>query len=95
MAAGFRSPFFRWVGGLSAGGGVGPLPPIPPVLCTCPEYKHDPTTGCLFVPDGTLSNQFELGVSLSNQFKSSESIANQFKSDQTLTNQWGRGGCNG
>jgi len=87
MAAGYSSYAFRWFAGYSASGGA--------TLCTCPEYKHDPTTGCLFVPDGTLSNQMKSGVSLSNQFKSSESISNQFKSDQTLTNQWGRGGCNG
>lgn len=87
MAAGFRSYAFRWFTGYAT--------PASATLCTCPEYKHDPTTGCLFVPDGTLSNQFESSVSLSNQFKSGESIANQFKSDQTLTNQWGRGGCNG
>jgi hypothetical protein len=95
MAAGFRSPFFRWVGGLSAGGGVGPLPPIPPVLCTCPEYKHDPTTGCTFTFDGTLSNGFKLDGSLSNQFKLNETLSNQFSGEQTLSNQWGRRNCNG
>ena len=87
MPIGFRSPFFIWVGGISSGSAA--------PLCTCPEYKHDPTTGCLFVPDGTLSNQFKLDASLSNQFKLDGSLSNQFKGDQTLSNQWSRGGCNG
>jgi hypothetical protein len=42
MAAGFRSPFFIWVGGLSAPGGSGPEPPDPdPTVCICPSYTRD------------------------------------------------------
>ena len=65
MAAGFRSPFFLWVGGLNAPGGSGPVPP--PVLCDCPDYVHEPTlangftrqndTTCLsYTKPATLSN---------------------------------------
>jgi len=35
MAAGFRSPFFIWVGGLSAPGGS------PSTECECPTYTRD------------------------------------------------------
>jgi hypothetical protein len=41
MAAGFRSPFFLWIGGISAPGGSGPTPP--PDLCDCPDYKQPQT----------------------------------------------------
>jgi hypothetical protein len=44
MAAGFRSPFFIWVGGLSAPGGSGPEPPEPPDPgCPCTEYNREGT----------------------------------------------------
>jgi hypothetical protein len=64
MAAGYRSPFFRWVGGINAPSGV-----IPPInLCTCPEFK----------PDGTLVNAFKLDGSLSNTFKNDQTLTNQW-----------------
>jgi hypothetical protein len=66
--AGFRSPFYIWVGGLNAVGGVGPNPPEP-VLCPCPEYKVD----------ATLSNQFMAEASLSNQFIGDATIVTQWK----------------
>jgi hypothetical protein len=91
MAVGFRSPFFIWVGGLNSPSGVTP----PSNLCTCPDYRHDPTTGCTFKLDGTLSNAFKLDGSLTNAFKLDGSLSSTFKNDQTLTNQWGRRNCNG
>jgi hypothetical protein len=70
MAAGFRSPFYIWVGGLSALGGSGPEPPEPPaVLCPCPEYKHD----------STLTNQFTKDASLINEFTNVQTLTNQWK----------------
>lgn len=89
MAAGFRSYAFSWFTGYA-------VPVDSPVtVCTCPEYKHDPTTGCTFTFDGTLSNGFKLDGSLSNQFKLDETLSNQFSGEQTLSNQWGRRNCNG
>lgn len=65
MAVGFRSPFYRWVGGLNAPSGV--IPPNPN-LCTCPEYKRDGTLSNQFLADGTLSNQFTKDQTLTNQW---------------------------
>jgi hypothetical protein len=66
MAAGFRSPFFLWVGGLSSGSGV--TPPIPEV-CPCPDYKHDVTLVNQFTKEQTLVNQFTNVQTLSSQWK--------------------------
>lgn len=65
MAAGFRSPFYIWVGGLSAPSGV-----VPPVdLCTCPTYKRDGTLTNQFAADGSLVNQFTADQTLTNQWR--------------------------
>jgi hypothetical protein len=70
MAAGFRSPFFRWIGGISAPGGSGPEPPTPgPELCPCPDYGHD----------STLTNQFTTETTLTNQFTGVQTLTSQWK----------------
>jgi hypothetical protein len=63
MAAGFRSPFFFWIGGLSVPTGV------VPIVCPCPEYKHDTTLANQFTNEQTLTNQFSKEQTLSNQWK--------------------------
>ena len=68
MAAGFRSPFYIWVGGLNAVSGSGPNPPEPE-LCTCPTYKRDGTLTNQFTADGSLANQFTADQTLTNQWR--------------------------
>jgi hypothetical protein len=76
--AGFRSPFFIWVGGLTAPGGSGPTPPIPPDPtppgCVCVDYTQDPTLVNAFAVDTPPSN-----------------VA--YTKTKTLINAWTRGAC--
>lgn len=66
MAAGYRSAFYRWVGGIS-NPSTGPLPPEP-VLCTCPTYTHDATLTNQFTKEQTLTSQFTNEQTLTNQW---------------------------
>lgn len=63
MAAGFHSPFFLWVGGISAPTGT------PSVGCPCPPWKNEQTLANVFVKEQTLANAFRKDQTLTNQWQ--------------------------
>lgn len=90
MAIGFRSPFFKWVGGLSTAGTVPPA-----VLCPCPTYGHDETLTSQFFVEQSLSNQFIVEKTLLDTFQNEPTLSKNFTNEQTLGKTWKRGQCNG
>ena len=95
MAAGFRSPFFIWIGGLSGTSGSGPIPPEPPVvLCPCPEYNRDGSLTNQWISQscdvGYSSLPYTLPIFRLYVFTPETETYTQ---SATLTNAWQRKGC--
>jgi hypothetical protein len=90
MAAGFRSPFFIWVGGLSA--------PVdnPSTECVCPTYTRDGSLSNQWTSDtcNPLRPELLLTIPMFRIYRFGSNVLT-YKTDSTLTNQWGKRNCNG
>jgi hypothetical protein len=95
MAAGFRSPFFIWVGGLSAPGGSGPEPPDPnPTGCICPSYTRDGSLTNNWVSDTCNVSRASLPYTIPIfRLYILGPITISYKIPATLVNAWTRGAC--
>jgi len=95
MAAGFRSPFFIWIGGLSAVGGSGPVPPDPdPNGCVCPTYKRDGSLSNSWVSDSCNVGHPSLPYTIPIfRLYMLAPIVSSYKVPATLTNAWQRKAC--
>jgi len=98
MAAGFRSPFFIWVGGLAAPGGGGPNPPIPPDPtppgCVCVDYTRDGSLSNNWVSDTCNVSRASLPYTIPIfRLYMLGPITSSYKIPATLANAWTRGAC--
>jgi hypothetical protein len=88
MAAGFRSPFFIWVGGLSA--------PVdsPSTGCECPTYKRDGSLSNNWVSDTCNVSRASLPYTIPIfRLYMLGPIASSYKVPATLANAWQRKAC--
>jgi hypothetical protein len=93
MAAGFRSPFFIWVGGLAAPGGVGPFPPTP-TPCPCPTYGYDGSLSNNWVTDTSQCSALPLPYTIPMfRLYMLSPVISTYKTSATLTNAWQRKAC--